>query len=382
MERRRRASASAVRDRIIAAWDRLLREEKTAGVRAALRAVDARPVPGRRPGRGAGRRRGEDGGAGGAAGGPGAAAGVRGLPGRERGDRCGVGGGSCWEAAVGRRPAGPGAADDPGRHLPDQPGRGGGGAAAVVPGGGGGRPDQPDRAQQPGGSCCRTRRTWPARRRPTARPSDSTPQTPSAHDNLGRAAVQRKEDLEGAVGRVHSEAIRLDPKCAMAHNNLGLALKLKGDLEGAVAEYQEALRIDPKQEYSDLSNLPIAERMRQLLPRAARRSRRQGQAGGPRPRHAASPGFAASGSRSTTRPPPACMKGLSRPTRSWPPTSRRVTATTPPATPSGPPAARGSTPRPTPRPGRPCGGRPSAGSAPTWTFAGSRPSHDGRHGRR
>ena len=39
----RRASGSAVRDRITGAWDQLLRQERTAGVRAALEAVDADP---------------------------------------------------------------------------------------------------------------------------------------------------------------------------------------------------------------------------------------------------------------------------------------------------------------------------------------------------
>jgi tetratricopeptide (TPR) repeat protein len=44
----------------------------------------------------------------------------------------------------------------------------------------------------------------------------------------------------------YKEAIRLDPKEAKAHNNLGLPLYKQGDLVGAVACFKEALRLDPK----------------------------------------------------------------------------------------------------------------------------------------
>jgi hypothetical protein len=47
---------------------------------------------------------------------------------------------------------------------------------------------------------------------------------------------------------------------------MGNALRNKGDLEGAIAAYQQALRIDPKQPHA-LWALPQAQRLRELLPR-------------------------------------------------------------------------------------------------------------------
>jgi tetratricopeptide (TPR) repeat protein len=64
------------------------------------------------------------------------------------------------------------------------------------------------------------------------------------HDNLG-IALERKGDFDGALAE-HKEAIRLDPKYARPHNNLGYVLQRKGDLDGATAEYKAAMRLDPK----------------------------------------------------------------------------------------------------------------------------------------
>jgi tetratricopeptide (TPR) repeat protein len=43
-----------------------------------------------------------------------------------------------------------------------------------------------------------------------------------------------------------NEAIRLDPKYAAADNNRGNAYRAKGDLDRAIADYNEAIRLDPK----------------------------------------------------------------------------------------------------------------------------------------
>ena len=43
-----------------------------------------------------------------------------------------------------------------------------------------------------------------------------------------------------------AEAIRVRPTFAFAHNNLGIALAMKGDLDDSVTAFREALRIDPK----------------------------------------------------------------------------------------------------------------------------------------
>ncbi|MFO0846023.1 MAG: tetratricopeptide repeat protein [Gemmataceae bacterium] len=85
-----------------------------------------------------------------------------------------------------------------------------------------------------------------------------------SHNGLGWA-LQLKGDLDGAIAAL-TTGIRLDPKKANAHHDLGWVLQLKGDLDGAVAAYKEALRLDPKYAPA-LSNLPKAERMRELLSR-------------------------------------------------------------------------------------------------------------------
>src|SRR5262245_22604223 len=67
--------------------------------------------------------------------------------------------------------------------------------------------------------------------------------SPGVYLNLGKALLE-KGDREGAI-REYQAALRLDPNYATAHNNLGVALRDRGDREGAIREYQAALRIDP-----------------------------------------------------------------------------------------------------------------------------------------
>jgi tetratricopeptide (TPR) repeat protein len=65
-----------------------------------------------------------------------------------------------------------------------------------------------------------------------------------AHYNLGNA-LKDKGDLGGAIA-CYKKALELDPKYAPAHNNLGIALGNKGDLDGAFACFKKALELDPK----------------------------------------------------------------------------------------------------------------------------------------
>jgi len=65
----------------------------------------------------------------------------------------------------------------------------------------------------------------------------------TAHSKRG-VDLYEKGDLEGATAE-YREALRLKPHFPQAHYNLGLALSRKGDLEGAVAEYRQALRLKP-----------------------------------------------------------------------------------------------------------------------------------------
>ena len=59
------------------------------------------------------------------------------------------------------------------------------------------------------------------------------------------AAYRATGDNDRAIADLN-EAIRLDPKLAMAHNNRGAAYNEQGDNDRAIADYNEAIRIDPK----------------------------------------------------------------------------------------------------------------------------------------
>jgi tetratricopeptide (TPR) repeat protein len=72
----------------------------------------------------------------------------------------------------------------------------------------------------------------------------AAPGNVAAHNNLGVALLD-KGQLEGAIV-CNKKAIELDPKFAPAHNNLGIALRAKGQLDEAIACYQKAIELDPK----------------------------------------------------------------------------------------------------------------------------------------
>ena len=63
------------------------------------------------------------------------------------------------------------------------------------------------------------------------------------HFELG-FTLQNIGDLEGAIAEYRA-ALRLNPNDLNAHTNLGVALRATGDLEGACAEYRAALRLNP-----------------------------------------------------------------------------------------------------------------------------------------
>jgi Flp pilus assembly protein TadD len=90
------------------------------------------------------------------------------------------------------------------------------------------------------------------------------PKLRMAHNWLGNLLYARW-DLAGAEA-AYRQAIRLDPMDAASHSNLGVVLEQKGDLDGAIAACKRALQIHPKHSFA-LSNLARAERMRRLLPR-------------------------------------------------------------------------------------------------------------------
>src|SRR5580704_15845876 len=56
---------------------------------------------------------------------------------------------------------------------------------------------------------------------------------------------KNKGDLDRAIAD-YSEAIRLDPEHVKAYNNRGITWAAKGELDRAIADYSEAIRLDPK----------------------------------------------------------------------------------------------------------------------------------------
>ena len=81
--------------------------------------------------------------------------------------------------------------------------------------------------------------------RAPAQTTDDTSQR-VVREYINRANEKRKNgDLTGAIAD-YTEAIRLDPKNARAYRNRGFAKEKNGDLAGAMADYTEAIRFDPK----------------------------------------------------------------------------------------------------------------------------------------
>jgi tetratricopeptide (TPR) repeat protein len=68
----------------------------------------------------------------------------------------------------------------------------------------------------------------------------------TARDYCNRGiARQKKGDLDGALAD-YNRAIKLDPHDATAYDNRGLAKMAKGDLDGALADYDRAVQISPR----------------------------------------------------------------------------------------------------------------------------------------
>jgi Flp pilus assembly protein TadD len=81
-----------------------------------------------------------------------------------------------------------------------------------------------------------------------------------AHNNLGVVLVG-KGQIEAAISQ-YQEAIRLKPGYALAHNNLGVALGMKGQLDEAISQFQEAVRLNPDYAADAHSNLGNAFRIK------------------------------------------------------------------------------------------------------------------------
>jgi tetratricopeptide (TPR) repeat protein len=64
-----------------------------------------------------------------------------------------------------------------------------------------------------------------------------------AHNQLGNALVDQGQTEQGIAE--FREALRIDPNFEQAHYNLGNALRARGEADAGIAEYREALRINP-----------------------------------------------------------------------------------------------------------------------------------------
>jgi tetratricopeptide (TPR) repeat protein len=86
-----------------------------------------------------------------------------------------------------------------------------------------------------------------------------TPNNLIAHYNYGNALLQ-KGDVNGAINEYH-DALKIDPHNAVARNNLGTALLQEGKPDEAINQYQQAIHDDPGY---ILAHINLAN---QLLPR-------------------------------------------------------------------------------------------------------------------
>jgi tetratricopeptide (TPR) repeat protein len=62
-------------------------------------------------------------------------------------------------------------------------------------------------------------------------------------------AYQAQGDLDHAMADFN-ESMRVDPTYPSAYNNRGITWYRRGDLDRAIAEYDQAIRLDPKYEYA------------------------------------------------------------------------------------------------------------------------------------
>ena len=88
------------------------------------------------------------------------------------------------------------------------------------------------------------RASWARRKLNTERRIRLKPDDVGAYIKLGSLLCDHKRDYEGAIA-AFQEAVRLKPDSPLAHLCLGNALRGQGKLGQAEAEYREAIRLKP-----------------------------------------------------------------------------------------------------------------------------------------
>jgi len=79
----------------------------------------------------------------------------------------------------------------------------------------------------------------------TNRPSVQLAQASPAEAAFDRGTAKlRNGDLEGALAD-YNQAIQLDPELAVAYVNRGLVRRRLGDVQGALSDYNSAINLDP-----------------------------------------------------------------------------------------------------------------------------------------
>ena len=101
-----------------------------------------------------------------------------------------------------------------------------------------------------------TRTNSTRRSRTTTRRSGSTRRFADAFNNRGNAWSDKNE-YDKAIAD-YNEAIRLDPKFAFGFYNRGNAWNDKGELDKAIADYTEAIRLDPEIRRAPINNRGVA----------------------------------------------------------------------------------------------------------------------------
>jgi Flp pilus assembly protein TadD len=87
----------------------------------------------------------------------------------------------------------------------------------------------------------------------------AVPRSAEARNSLGGALLLRN-DVDEAITQLQ-EALRIDPGHAGAHSNLGVALARQGHAAQAIDHYEDAIRLDPRQTqaYSNLGNALLSQ---------------------------------------------------------------------------------------------------------------------------